>query len=286
MKTVWKLLLVTGGILVGLLLMIIHSVVIAPSAFKAQSIDIYSTKISEDFDGVKIAFFSDLYYGEYFDENRLHALVETINASKPDVIVFGGDLFSTMQNIDGDAIDVVTNALNQLVAPLGKFYVHGEHDVISGDTTAVDTIMADAQFENITNRGITIRNRNASAIQLVGLANMINETPDIALLSTLSPTMYTLVVTHTPDIVQEINVNVDRVVAGDSLGGQIYIPFIGGIYQTEGSMYYQHGTHHLSNTTLDINNGAGTTILDARFGSPAGFIVYTFHYGSDPNSTN
>ena len=286
MKTVWKLLVITGGILVGLLLMIGHSVWIAPVTFKTRSIAIYSNKISDDFSGVKIAFFSDLYYGEYFDDDRLDKLVEAINADDPDVIIFGGDLFSDKAQIDGETIDSLTRALNQLEAPLGKFYVHGEHDVINGDSARVDTILTNAQFENITNRGITIRNKNTSAIQLVGLANMINETPDIALLNTLSPTMYTLVVTHTPDIVSKISVNVDRVVAGDSLGGQIYIPFIGGIYETQGCSYYQHGSYTLSNTVLDINNGAGTTILDARFGAPAGFILYTFHNGNDPTRTD
>lgn len=284
MKTVWKLLVIFGGLVISLLLVLIHSIWIAPSAFTVRSIDIYSTKISNDFNGVKIAFFSDLYYGEYFDQQRFDTLVQTINESDPDVIIFGGDLFSDQVDIDGDAIDIVTSALMNLDAPLGKFYVHGDLDVINGDTTRIDTIMSHAQFENITNRGITIRNRNTSATQLVGLANSTNESPDIALLNTLSPTMYTLVVCHTPNIVQSINVNVDRVVSGDSLGGQIYIPFIGGIYETEGSSYYQHGSYDLSHTTLDICNGAGTTILDARFNAPPGFILYTFHSGDDPSN--
>lgn len=258
---------------------------IAPSSITTSYIDLYSTKISPQFDEVKLCFFADLYYGEYFDESRLANVIQQINKENPDIIVFGGDVFSPNATIDSTSIQTVTSYLSQLDARLGKFYITGDNDYAL--STTITQIMHDAQFESIENQVIHLRNKDIDSIQLVGLSNSVNGTSDMnAIYNSLSPNEYTIAFAHTPDTSALVPSGINRMIAADSLGGLIYIPFVGGVYESNGSTLYQQGSIQLSNFTLDINNGCGTTMLDVRFNAPAQITVYRFHNGEDPNANN
>ena len=59
---------------------------------KIREETVNSDKIDEDLDGFLIAFFSDVCYGSFINIDDLNRVVETVNAYKPDMIVFTGDL--------------------------------------------------------------------------------------------------------------------------------------------------------------------------------------------------
>ena len=275
-----RLLVILLTVLITLLATLVHAYFISPSSITYQNFNLYSTKIDPSFDNVSLLFFSDLDYGEYFDQSRLGKAISAIQAKDPDVIIFGGDIFSDQIDVTNEMIETITQAFTRLKAPLGKFYVTGEKDTIHGNEDLVHSIMKTAQFECINDTVIPLRNNDIPAIQLVGISNIITGNPNINhLYNELSPTDYTIAICHTPDIAPQLPSGIDRMISFDSHGGQLYLPFIGGLYETAGCQNYQHGTIELTNFKLDINNGLGTTIIDARLNATPTLTIYTLHSG-------
>jgi len=85
-----------------------------------------SAELPKAFDGYKIVLFSDAHVGSYRGMNEwlLQRTVDSINAQKPDMIVFTGDL----QNVNPQEIAHHMSTLSQLKAKDGVYSVLGNHD--------------------------------------------------------------------------------------------------------------------------------------------------------------
>lgn len=93
--------------------------------FRTQNINLDFDNLPKDFDGLKIVQISDLHLGS-FGKNREPILkaIEMINAQKPDIILFTGDI---VNNFAGE-IDGWEEYFLKLKAPLGKYSILGNHD--------------------------------------------------------------------------------------------------------------------------------------------------------------
>lgn len=116
------------GMVSGLLsvIMLVYGSTLGFSDIRVNRIDFYSDDLPETFDGYRIVQFSDAHVGTYTGINRgiLAKAVDSINAQRPDAIVFTGDL----QNMQPSEITPVRLYLMQLRAKDGVFSVLGNHD--------------------------------------------------------------------------------------------------------------------------------------------------------------
>ena len=85
-----------------------------------------SAELPKAFDGYRIVQFSDAHVGTYIGgrEHLLRAVVDTINAQSPDMVVFAGDL----QNREPQEIRPFVDVLGGIKAKDGVFSVIGNHD--------------------------------------------------------------------------------------------------------------------------------------------------------------
>ena len=85
-----------------------------------------SEKVPEAFDGYRIVLFSDAHVGSYQKHNSwlLQRAVDSINAQKPDIILFVGDL----QNIQPTELYPHIDVLEKLKAKDDVYSVLGNHD--------------------------------------------------------------------------------------------------------------------------------------------------------------
>lgn len=85
-----------------------------------------SPDLPKAFDGYKIVLFSDAHVGSYMKHNSwvLQRAIDSINAQKPDMIVFTGDL----QNIQPSELYPHMDVLSTLKAKDGIFSILGNHD--------------------------------------------------------------------------------------------------------------------------------------------------------------
>lgn len=83
---------------------------------------------------------SDIHMGTLVGPRRTQALVNRINALKPDIILFAGDM------VDEDLAPVIRHDLGrslvQLKAPLGVYAITGNHEYIGGAENAVKYLEA------------------------------------------------------------------------------------------------------------------------------------------------
>ena len=85
-----------------------------------------SPDLPQAFDGYKIVLFSDAHVGSYAGSKQwlLQRAVDSINAQKPDMIAFAGDL----QNIQPSELYQQMDILSELKAKDGVYSVLGNHD--------------------------------------------------------------------------------------------------------------------------------------------------------------
>lgn len=88
--------------------------------------DYISKDLPKAFDGYRIVLFSDAHVGSYQKHNSwlLQRAVDSINAQKPDMIIFAGDL----QNIQPQELYPHIDVLGTLKAKDGIYSVLGNHD--------------------------------------------------------------------------------------------------------------------------------------------------------------
>ena len=96
---------------------------IGPRRFTVRQEEFASKELPKSFDGYRIVQFTDAHVGS-LPVSLLRKAVDSINAQKPDMIVFTGDL----QNMQPDELDAVMPILSQLKANDGVLSVLGNHD--------------------------------------------------------------------------------------------------------------------------------------------------------------
>lgn len=279
-----KLLKTVTGLLIFALVaagVFFYSIFISVERLTIDYNTITDAKIPSELQDVKIAFISDLQYNRFMNKERLSGMVKTINEVKPDVVIFGGDIFDLpLTYVPNDATkQEVSQLLKEIEAPLGKFAVLGEQDnVDAGVRSMVIDALMDSDFELLNNTSVRLRNGSEASVTLIGVDSLINGSPDLTqAFSHVGDDQFRILVTHCPDLLQAEGFNsadVDLMLAGHSHAAQIYIPLIGSLSSDEGATTYNHGKHKIANMTLHITNGMGTTTMDMRLFSPPQMIVY------------
>ena len=93
--------------------LLIDSFFVSPARFITRHVTIDNEQIPEQLDNMNILFFSDLKYGIYMNEERLNKLVDTINASGADVVLFGGDIYGDSVTVDDHSTSLITKAFSK-----------------------------------------------------------------------------------------------------------------------------------------------------------------------------
>lgn len=241
---------------------------------------IISEKITKDLNNIKVAFLSDIVYQPFMNKDRLSSMFSKLNANDPDVIIFGGDLFSDPMYIDEKNTDDIIELLSSLRAPLGKFAVLGDLDQQSEEQKQkIIQILEAGNFEIITNSSIRIHNKSNASINVIGLDSLIHGNPDIpAAFKNVNEKEFNILVSHAPDIIKQDNFplnSLSLVLAGHAHGSQLSLPFIGGLNREEGAKYYPRGQYTINHTIVEVIGGLGTQHTDIRLFSPPEILIYT-----------
>lgn len=85
---------------------------------------IYLPRLPASFDGIRVAQFSDIHAGTFFNKAGVKGGVEMLMREKADVVFFTGDLV----NYQTDEVDEYISIFDKVEAPLGVFASTGNHD--------------------------------------------------------------------------------------------------------------------------------------------------------------
>lgn len=263
--------------------MLYYALFVAVDHIQIRYETLASAKIPEELNDIKIAYFTDVEYGFYIDEEKFQKLINQIETTSPDVVIFGGDLFEDgEQEIKKETAEALSAGLKSVSAPLGKFAVLGERDLANETTRkTVTQILENAGFEILQNKSLHIRNKTKAGITLIGVDSLVNGEPNISeAVKQVTDEEFNILVTHCPDLfAQEIPyASISLGIAGHSHGSQINIPLYGPYQKVEGSAIYPLGKYSINGMELQVSSGVGTTQINARLFSPSEIVIYRLQH--------
>lgn len=252
---------------------------IEPSSLEIRKEVILSNKLPSVFHNKKILQFSDTHLGFNYSVKDLKKLVNLMNSRNPDIIVFTGDLIDNPKYLEDHNHTEIINALQPLEAPLGKYWIYGNHDHGGYGTETLFSIMESSGFKLLQNSHVKISEQNQSLI-LAGIDDMMLGKPDLqAALHQANPDLFTILLAHEPDFADEaVHYPIDVQLSGHSHGGQVRLPIIGHLYTPLYAEKYVLGKYVINNKLeLYVNAGIGTTRLPYRLFCKPEIHEYTLH---------
>ena len=219
--------------------------------------------------GYRIAFVSDIHFGNNFSRLRLDRLVQAINEEQPDCIILGGDFTLSYAEIGEFA-----EAVSFLRAKEGIYAVLGNHDFYNGRSRTI---------ERLRNKGIVVLDETLvvtpRGLHIAGISDIRHVFPPMGKLrDILEKDACTVLASHNPDFAELTDLSqFDLILSGHTHGGQItffgYAPILPSAYGQK----YRTGTVYKDGVPVIISNGAGFggNILRFRMGAPSDFLVIT-----------
>lgn len=282
--------IVTAFLFIGLC----FGVLVGRYWFQLKKINLQFDDLPQNFNGYKVLHFSDFHAGSFDSYKRLQKGLDLIQATKPDVILFSGDLV----NSGKDEINPFIPVLQKLHAPDGKFAVLGNHDYYGSPRTDDKEIVRSywkdfyKKFEaigfQVLNNSNTLISKAEDQIRLIGVENWgtANWTPkrgdfSQAIEGTKNDE-FSLLLSHDPSHWDEHIIphpkRIHLTLSGHTHGMQFGIPWFGKVWNP-----MQHrikrwiGLYQEGQSYLYINKGFGHIGFPGRFGMWPEVTLITLH---------
>ncbi|MFI8197319.1 metallophosphoesterase [Streptomyces sp. NPDC085942] len=215
--------------------------------------------------GFRIAVVSDIHIGPILGRAHTRRIVDTINATSPDLIAVVGDL------VDGSVADLGSAAepLASLRARHGSYFVTGNHEYFSGAQQWVDHVR-ELGLVPLENARVEIE-----GFDLAGVNDIAGETegqgPDFArALGDRDRGRAAVLMAHQPVVIHDaVEHGVDLQLSGHTHGGQLWP----GNYLAELANPTVAGLERYGDTQLFVSRGAGAWGPPVRVGAPSDITV-------------
>lgn len=239
-------------------------------------------RLPKGFNGLKILHISDLHNKNF--GGRIFDKIKDIN---PDIIVITGDLIDRRRTNISVAAELVKNMAK--TAPV--YYASGNHEQLSGRYSEIrDTLIG--LNVNVLDNSCILLNKNGDVISVSGIidpsVNFGNKNYNpkrniVYVKSSINEAvedkkLFNILLSHRPeyfDVYEEEEV--DLVFSGHAHGGQIRIPFLGGILSPDQGFFpeYSEGMHSLGETTMVVSRGLGNSLFPFRVFNRPELVVVT-----------
>ncbi len=258
------------SIILLILLLIFYSRYIGIKGLIVKETKIESTLLPSQYSGLKIVHFSDVFYGSTFNEKELEALVKKINSLKPDVIVFTGNLIFPSYNLKEEEKEKIIIELKKMSSTLGNYSIKGTYD------DEFVELMRDSDFTVLENKCEDIFYDSEMPIIICGVTDISGDLQSIYDFENPND-YYKIMITNKGDNSIELlknDIAPNLILAGNSLGGSVVLPFYGPLFLPKGSKNY-YGYHYIKNeTNIFISSGLGTNEYRFRFLNKPSFNLY------------
>ncbi|MEC5303541.1 metallophosphoesterase [Bacillus thuringiensis] len=234
-------------------------------------VKITSSKIPSSFKGYKILQISDLHNKKFGDNQDV--LIQKIKSIDPDIIAITGDL------IDSKSYDaeVSMQLIREIVKKYPVYFVTGNHEQWSGKYNNLEKELKKYDVNVLRNEHVGIR-KGEQEINLLGIddpefvtgnrdeGNIIIDEIKKAKIE-MQPDKYNVLLSHRPEFIKEYtNERLDLVLSGHAHGGQVRLPFIGGLVAPNQGVLpkYTAGLYVEQNTSMVVSRGLGNSIIPQR----------------------
>lgn len=246
-------------------------------------IKLSSDKLSKDFNGYRIVHLSDL-HNKLFGKNQKD-LLKRIKAEKPNIIVFTGDLIDRNRYDKMPAVVLMKGLVK--IAPV--FYVNGNHEQSISEYEFLEKDLINLGVRVLRNRAITVK-KGTVEVNILGIDDpsfisgqyteneRINAELRFALRDIKNQKGYKILLSHRPEMFQIYrDNNIDLTFSGHAHGGQIRIPFVGGVIAPNQGIFpkYTSGIYTSGSSNLIVSRGLGNSLFPQRIFNRPEIIVLT-----------
>lgn len=255
------------------------------SALELNSYSVASSSLPKAFDGFRIAHISDLHNTEMGKDNE--KLISMLVEAEPDIIVITGDMIDSRNT----KVDIALKFAEQAVMIAPCYYVAGNHEARVEEYIDLK--------EGLVERGVTVLEDEKAEIEclgesivLVGVTDPSFETDyllgddEAVMKSKLKELVkeedgYVILLSHRPELFDcYVENDVDLIFSGHAHGGQIRIPFIGGVVAPNQGVLpkYDAGVFTEDNTNMVVSRGVGNSIIPLRVNNRPEVVLVELEY--------
>lgn len=257
------------------------------NAIEVSYFNYSNTTIPESFDGYKIVQVSDLHNKDFGNQ-----LINKVTDEDPDIIVVTGDVIDRNRT----NIPVAVEAMSSLMEIAQVYFVTGNHEIASGvyadlqeEMSRIGVIDLDNATEIIEIGGMEIGMIGIEDplfllledIEVIGSAELLIQFRIEELLEE-TDTEFNLLLSHRAELMDIYSkTGVDLTLTGHAHGGQIRLPFMGGLFSPSQGFFptYTSGVYEQTDTTMIVSRGLGNSIVPFRINNRPNLVVVTLQSG-------
>lgn len=252
-------------------------------AVMVHTISVTDQRLPQEFEGFRIAQISDL-HNEVFGTGN-GELLTLLAGTRPDIIVITGDLIDSRRTDVSAALEFVRGAVE--IAPV--YYVAGNHE----SRIPEEFWMLERCMENLgvsVLRGErTLLTREGAAIALIGVDDPTFQDKDSAnwpgiveeeLGRLREEGLYSILLIHRPELLETYaRAGMNLVFSGHAHGGQVRIPFVGGVIAPNQGFFpqYDGGLYTMGDTQMVVSRGLGNSLCPLRVNNRPEIVLAELH---------
>jgi len=256
-------------ILLILAVICIISLIAGAKWIKIRNYYVSSDKLNNTSTVTRIVFITDLHEKSFGYKNQ--KLIEKIDQLDPDAIFIGGDTVDSYSKVGGDYIPLFEEMpkLAKTFLVLGNHEYSAKRDMeIIGYAQSLGIRVLEDEFEPLV--------CNSDTINVIGMTDYLSEnvvTKTLAERFDAVPVPYyaqrfNILLCHRPCELEEMSKRgIDLMVCGHTHGGQMRIPFVGGVFTPSSFKLfpkYDMGYFGIGKMDLIISSGLGTSSIPLR----------------------
>jgi len=252
---------------------------------KLTQYELTLSRLPAAFDGFTIAHLSDLHNAQFgAGQERLLLRIRETDA---DVIVITGDMIDSRHT----DVSLAVETLRLLSKIVPVYLVSGNHEArVPQETEALYAAAADIGVTVLRNESVRLA-RQTDAICIAGLEDLgffvrsygqkdgeVRWEQQLETLADSGET--TILLSHRPEFyAQYAQAGADLVLSGHAHGGQIRLPWIGGLVAPGQGFFpkYTEGLHRFDSTQMVISRGLANSVIPLRVNNPPEVVTVTLH---------
>lgn len=248
------------------------------TALQQNEILVTGELLPEAFSGYRIAHVSDLHNTEMGRGNE--TLLGLLKSAQPDIIAITGDLIDRRRT----DLDVAEAFVSEAVKIAPCYYVTGNHEgyTAAGVYEELEQRMLAAGVHVLRGKAVSLE-RQGETISLLGMEDPAF-TDGFAVLPEQAefPGEYRILLSHRPELFsQYCSAQIDLVLCGHAHGGQIRLPFIGGLIAPGQGLFpeYDAGLYTEGRTHMVVSRGIGNSLFPLRFNNRPEVVIIELQRG-------